>query len=95
VNLIVKIVLAIIPGQWGKDLAKVLQLLSAIMDEQEKTGAPGPDKKKAALAEFFDEVEKPGGVDLPTIMTGPHGRRFIGALIDGLIALSKGEEGNS
>lgn len=95
-NIIVTLVMTFVSGQWGKDIAKALQMIMTVVQEAEnKLGSEtGPAKREAAIKAFFEEVEKPGGLDLPTIITGDMGRRFIGLLIDGLIAIVNKKPGN-
>lgn len=96
-SIVVALLSAFVSKQWGQDIAKAFQVVLTVMQEAEdKHGAGnGSTKRKEAIDAFMDEVEKPGGLNLPTIVTGDMGRRFIGLLIDGLMALKKhGEKGN-
>lgn len=95
-SIVVAIVMSFVSEQWGKDLAKAIQVVITVMQEAEdKLGSgKGKEKREYAIKAFMDEVEKPGGLDLPTIVTGDMGRRFVGLLIDGLIALVNKKRGN-
>lgn len=95
-SIIITLVMAFVSGQWGKDIAKALQVILTVVQEAEnKLGKEtGPAKREAAIKAFFEEVEKPGGLDLPTIITGDMGRRFVGLIIDGLVSLANGKSKN-
>lgn len=95
-NVIVTLVLTFVPSQWGKDLAKMLQVVITVVQEAENKHGKGAGeaKRKEAIEAFMKEVEKDGGLDLPTIITGDMGRRMIGLLIDGLIAMVNHKRGN-
>lgn len=95
-SIIVTLVIALVPSQLGKDLGALLQLIMvAVQEAQDKLGSgKGNEKREMAINHVFEEINKPGGIDLPTFISGDIGRKFVGLLIDGLVALGKGKSGN-
>lgn len=84
-------------NQLKEDITKLVLFLGTIVSEiqQSMESATGKERRKAALARFFDSVKAEGGLDLPAWATSDLSERIIGGIIDAVVAMAKGKKGNS
>lgn len=80
--------------QLKEDLTKLVGVVVVHMNKAQNDHGEGngAKKKEQALNDFFDSVEKEGGIDLPSWCTGGIARMVVGELIDFLAAVAKGED---
>lgn len=82
-----------VKSQLRTDLAALVAVVMAYVAQAEKDfpgPGTGPAKKKQVLDQFFDSVEKEGGIDLPRWCTGKVARLIVSELIDFLVSLANG-----
>ena len=69
------------------DLLKCILALVPFLIEAEVSGTAGPDKKAAVLAQINTVLDEPGGVDLPSWVSGDFRRWLLGLLVDVLVRI--------
>lgn len=69
------------------DILKIVVALVPFLIEAETTGASGAEKKASVVAAIGTVIDEPGGVDLPTWISGDFRAWLLGLLIDVLVRI--------
>ncbi len=69
------------------DILKCIVALIPFLIEAEVSGAQGPEKKAAVIAQINTVLDEPGGVDLPSWISGDFRRWLLGLLVDVLVRI--------
>ncbi|MFI0609928.1 MAG: hypothetical protein ACH37Z_18790 [Anaerolineae bacterium] len=69
------------------DILKCIVALVPFLIEAEVSASPGADKKAFVIAQINGVLDEPGGVDLPSWISGDFRRWLLGLLVDVLVRI--------
>lgn len=67
------------------DMLQVIVALIPLVIDAENPGIPGPEKKAQVIVKICNILDEPGGIDLPTFITGSFRDWLLGLMIDMIV----------